>query len=240
MMHQHASCRCLNDGVLGDMHHEHTSHYYRIGQQFIYFLLKCFTPIQLWLEHISSVGMVTNMCHGLLLCTSNGALYTLWPASLTDVDYAAKANSEQCCLQGHRVTVIFAIPTWIDQMVTLLKASNGSNIEHSHLYANVNMQIGTWQRIDIPILSELSQYEYVLFTDADVYFRRPMTMNAFRLPLPETIGMATEGPDAFPFNAGIMLMHLPAMRQTYDAFLKFVFSNEHGLYFPGMFLTLAH
>lgn len=150
-----------------------------------------------------------------------------------DIDDAAKDNSNTV-VQGHGVIMIVATPIWIDQVVALLKADNGSNIEHSHLYASANMQIGTWQRIDIPILPELSQYEYVLFTDADVYFRRPMTLDAFRLPLPETIGMAAEGPDAFPYNAGTMLMHLPAMRQTYDAFLKFVFSNEHGLYFPGM------
>ena len=136
-------------------------------------------------------------------------------------------------VQGHGVTMIHATPTWVDRLVAVLKASNDSNIAHSHLYANANMQVGTWQRIDIPILPVLSQYEYVLFTDADVYFRRPLTLDAFKLPLPETIGMASEAEDIFPYNAGIMLMHLPAMRTTYDDFLDFIFSNKHGLYFPG-------
>lgn len=119
-------------------------------------------------------------------------------------------------------------------MVAILNRSNDSNIEHSHLYANIDMQIGTWQRVDIPILPVLSQYEYVLFTDADVYFRGPVTLNTFKLPLPKTIGMATEAADIFPYNAGIMLMHLPALRQTYAGFIDFVFKNEHGLFFPGV------
>lgn len=118
-------------------------------------------------------------------------------------------------------------------MVAMLKASKGINAGRSHLYANVNMQLGTWQRIDIPILPELSQYEYILFTDADVYFRRPLTLDAFALPLPMMIGMAIEAEDSFPYNAGVMLMHLPAMRQTYNGFLDFIFNNKHGLYFPG-------
>jgi hypothetical protein len=68
----------------------------------------------------------------------------------------------------------------------------GSNMKHSHLYASTEMQIGTWQRIDIPKLPELQQYDYVLFTDADVYFRRRVTLEDFGLPLPEAVGMGYE------------------------------------------------
>jgi hypothetical protein len=27
-------------------------------------------------------------------------------------------------------------------------------------------------------------------------------------------------PDEYPYNAGVMLMHLPELRRTYDPFLK--------------------
>ena len=141
-------------------------------------------------------------------------------------------------VQDHGVTMISASPKWADRLVAVLNASHVSNIAHSHLYANADMQIGTWQRIDVPILPILNQYEYILFTDADVYFRRPVTLDSFRLPLPETIGMASEADDIFPYNAGIMLMHLPAMRSTYAAFIDFIFSNKHGLFFPGRPLLL--
>lgn len=136
-------------------------------------------------------------------------------------------------LQGHGVTIIHESPKWGDRMKAMLSASQDSNIAHSHLYANADMQIGTWQRIDIPVLPVLSQYEYVLFSDADVFFRRPVTLDAFTLPLPDTIGMASEAADVFPYNAGIMLMHLPALRSSYERFLDFIFSNKHGLFFPG-------
>ena len=35
---------------------------------------------------------------------------------------------------------------------------------HSHLYATDGTMIGTFQRIDIPMLKELDMYNYVLFT----------------------------------------------------------------------------
>lgn len=136
-------------------------------------------------------------------------------------------------VQDHGVTMVDAAPKWVDRLMDVLKRSNESNIAHSHLYASLNMTVGSWQRVDIPILPELTQYEYVLFTDADVYFRRPLSLDAFTLPLPETVGMATEAVDMFPYNAGIMLMHLPTLRETYDDFIDFSFRNDHGLFYPG-------
>lgn len=136
-------------------------------------------------------------------------------------------------IQAHGVTMVDAEPKWVDRLKAVLRASNDSNIAHSHLYASLDMTVGSWQRVDIPILPELSQYEYVVFTDADVYFRRPLTLDAFPLPLPQTVGMASEAVDMFPYNAGIMLMHLPVLRETYDDFIDFSFNNTHGLFYPG-------
>ena len=135
------------------------------------------------------------------------------------------------CFQAQGVRMIHAEPKWSDRLIEGLKKAD--NLAHSHLYADPQMQIGTWQRIDIPILPELSEWDYVLFTDADVYFRKPISLDSFSLPLPETFGMASEMTDIFPYNAGVMLMHLPPLQETYNEFIDFIFKNENGMYFPG-------
>lgn len=54
------------------------------------------------------------------------------------------------------------------------------------------------------------------------------------LPLPESIAMSYEGVNSFPYNAGAILIHMPEMRRTHEAFLEFIFSNKQGLFFEGM------
>lgn len=34
--------------------------------------------------------------------------------------------------------------------------------------------------------------------------------------------------NAFPYNAGVMLYNMPAMRRSYPAFLKWVLSQQNG------------
>ncbi len=140
-------------------------------------------------------------------------------------------NTECFVLQSQGVVIIHAEPKWAQRLLEGLKRAD--NLAHSHLYADPQMQIGTWQRIDIPILPELSEWEYVLFTDADVFFRKPITLDSFGLPLPATFGMASEMSDMFPYNAGVMLMHLPPLQATYDSFIEFIFDNQDGMFFPG-------
>ena len=130
-----------------------------------------------------------------------------------------------------QVTVIRHNPAWRHLLIAKLDLKN--NEVHSHLFKSAKMQLGTWQRIDIPVLPQLSQYEYVLFSDADVFFRRPMSLDSFSLPLPKVVGMAKEVKEIDPwFNAGVMLMHLPEMRRTYQHFVNFTFNNEHGMFYP--------
>ena len=51
------------------------------------------------------------------------------------------------------------------------------------------------------------------------------------LPLPQSVSMAWEFRNQFPYNAGIMLMNLPELRSTYREFIKFILANKHGLHF---------
>lgn len=46
--------------------------------------------------------------------------------------------------------------------------------------------------------------------------------------------MSYERENTFPYNAGVMLIHLPEMRRTYTKFVEFILSNEQGLYFDEM------
>jgi hypothetical protein len=64
-------------------------------------------------------------------------------------------------LVAHNVRIIYHNPSWATQIAQIL---GKENIRTSHLYANPEMAVGTWQRIDIPIVPELEQFEYVLFT----------------------------------------------------------------------------
>ncbi len=50
---------------------------------------------------------------------------------------------------------------------------------HSHLYKTPDALVSTFQRVDLPLVPLLDQYTYVLYTDADVYFRRPIHLEDF-------------------------------------------------------------
>lgn len=45
-------------------------------------------------------------------------------------------------------------------------------------------------------------------------------------------GMGPEVLPRFPFNAGVALLNLPRLRESYDDFLEFIFDNPHGLLWP--------
>lgn len=47
-----------------------------------------------------------------------------------------------------------------------------ANLAHSHLYKTGGTLVGTFQRIDIPILRQFDQYNYVLFTGGQLVCRR--------------------------------------------------------------------
>jgi len=135
-------------------------------------------------------------------------------------------------LAARKVTLLRHEPEWRERLVAVARSHMKENTQYSPLYTSADMLVSTFQRIDIARTPVLDQYSYVLYTDADVYFRRRITLDDFRLPLPTAVGMAVEFlSGAIPYNAGIMLMHLPRLRATYDEFLQFIMSNTAGLHF---------
>eukprot|EP00198_Chlamydomonas_reinhardtii_P010596 XP_001699933.1 predicted protein [Chlamydomonas reinhardtii] len=131
----------------------------------------------------------------------------------------------------HDVELISHTPAWTEQLLALAKAKAKDNVHHSHLFKTPDMLVATFQRVDLPVVPILDQYTYVLYTDADVYFRRPLHLDDFGLPLPHSVSMSYEFVNMFPYNAGIILANLPTMRENYDAFLTMMLDNNDGLYY---------
>ncbi|KXZ42749.1 hypothetical protein GPECTOR_120g416 [Gonium pectorale] len=118
-------------------------------------------------------------------------------------------------LVRNNVTIIRHEPKWRSQLLAVAgKAQN--NVHHSHLYKTPDTLVSTFQRVDLPVVPVLDQYTYVLYTDADVYFRRPMVLDDF----------------VITYNAGVFVANLPAMRRNYDAFIAMMLDNDNGLYYP--------
>ncbi|KAJ9505580.1 hypothetical protein QJQ45_024308 [Haematococcus lacustris] len=135
-------------------------------------------------------------------------------------------------LADHGVILVRHTPAWADQFWQAAEPLHLQNLVHSHLYATKETMVGTFQRIDIPIIPEFRDFQYVLFSDTDVLFLSKFSLA--QVPqLPPYVAMAPEMTDAFPYNAGIMLMNLPGLRATYSSLLATILSNRHGLYFPG-------
>jgi hypothetical protein len=85
--------------------------------------------------------------------------------------------------------------------------------------------MSAWQRLDIPLAPKLEQYSYVLYTDVDVLFRRDINLHDFPNPLPKSVGLGPEITSLMPYNVGVMLMHLPALRSSYEKFLEFILDD---------------
>ncbi|KAL4423983.1 hypothetical protein ABPG75_001284 [Micractinium tetrahymenae] len=132
------------------------------------------------------------------------------------------------------VRIIRHDPAWKEALIKEGRRHRDKYSElYSHLYRTDGALVGAFQRIDIPILSEFDQYNYVLFTDCDVFFRKRMRLLDWGTPLPAAIGMGFERFETFPYNDGVMLWNMPYMRLTNAAFVAWILNQTNGLYFPG-------
>jgi hypothetical protein len=111
-------------------------------------------------------------------------------------------------------------PVWRGQIEAMRK--NGDP-DSSHLFLHPGNYFGTWQRIDIPLFINS---EYCLLLDSDTVVLRPFTLADFGLDLTFGIAMSSEFvADARPVNAGVVLMNIPRMRQSYHDFLEFIMQH---------------
>ncbi|KAL4423982.1 hypothetical protein ABPG75_001283 [Micractinium tetrahymenae] len=132
------------------------------------------------------------------------------------------------------VRIIRHDPAWKEALIKEGRRHRDKYSElYSHLYRTDGALVGAFQRIDIPILSEFDQYNYVLFTDCDVFFRKRMKLFDWGTPLPTALGLGFENEDKFPYNDGVMLWNMPYMRRTNAAFVAWILNQTNGLYFTG-------
>ena len=91
----------------------------------------------------------------------------------------------------------------------------------SHLFRNFGNYFGTWQRIDIP---NFINAEYALLLDCDTIVMTPFTFADFTKKMTKSIALSAEFREDVeePWNAGVLLMNLPYLRETYDDFLEFI------------------
>ncbi|KAI7845916.1 hypothetical protein COHA_000462 [Chlorella ohadii] len=137
-------------------------------------------------------------------------------------------------LASKDITLILHTPEWKEALIR--ESMTGDvNIQarkrQSHLYKSTGAIVGAYLRIDIPKLPHFDQYNYVLFTDCDVYFRKHMKLIDWGTPLPAAIGMGYERYDWFPYNNGVMLWNMPYMKKTNAAFVDWILNQHNGLYY---------
>ena len=118
------------------------------------------------------------------------------------------------------VTVLHHVPKFSSLLETVAR-KNHSN-QYSPLFTDHYKMIGAFLRFDIPKLGFVD--DYILYTDADVYFTNDLTLIDFK-HLPEHILMAWEsfGNERYG-NAGVALLNVNGMRRTYSSLLKWTFS----------------
>eukprot|EP01025_Chloroclados_australasicus_P014880 TRINITY_DN1703_c2_g1_i1.p1 TRINITY_DN1703_c2_g1~~TRINITY_DN1703_c2_g1_i1.p1 ORF type:complete len:656 (-),score=37.40 TRINITY_DN1703_c2_g1_i1:1651-3618(-) len=142
-----------------------------------------------------------------------------------------KNNTMARWLEAVGVTLIHQKPLWMSQLVIQNTLAISNTGEHGNLFDTPEALVTNFLRIDIPVLSQLSQYAFVLYTDTDVYFRKKVDLTELPVPLPETVGMGFQVSPSFPYSAGISVMNMFGLRTNYDVLLQFILQNKELLNF---------
>jgi hypothetical protein len=118
--------------------------------------------------------------------------------------YYGARNHFTAWMEGHGVTIIDAAPSFLDT----IRTAEAAGIYKAH-------SIGHWLRAAIPAIEQSD--EFILYTDCDVMFLNPVNWQSLR---PRVLAAAPEfKPDNWNyFNAGVMLINVPALRASYPAF----------------------
>jgi len=114
-------------------------------------------------------------------------------------------------MEQHGVAVVDAAPGFL----TAMEQAQADGVYRPHT-------IGHWLRVAIPQVEH--EREFVLYTDCDVIFLQHFDWSLIR---PRVFAAAPEfSPEAWRyFNAGVMVLNVPAMRATYPAFEEHITSR---------------
>lgn len=146
--------------------------------------------------------------------------------------------------------LIYHTPSWGPHVRSVVKKLNNTagrfkKKRRSHLLSDPEAMIGTFLRIDLPILGILDSF--VLFADIDIIFQKDVTWEKLlgdveatrKVPLkfappgqegvPELFSMSAEIEqvnEPAEYNAGVMLLNMEGMRRVYRGFLDFILSSD--------------
>ena len=160
-----------------------------------------------------------------LLQASIESVHSLMPDNQIHILYHTDSQSPDTIfrswLKDRGVIIHDHNPSWIRDIERMRKTGNRTS---SHLFQHAGNYLGTWQRIDVPHFIES---EYALLLDADTVLHRPFIIKDFGPNLTHSIAMSSElTKTKTPSNAGVMLMNIPNLRKSYNAFLKFILDHS--------------
>eukprot|EP01063_Lacrimia_lanifica_P012582 TRINITY_DN1923_c0_g4_i1.p1 TRINITY_DN1923_c0_g4~~TRINITY_DN1923_c0_g4_i1.p1 ORF type:complete len:788 (+),score=186.17 TRINITY_DN1923_c0_g4_i1:51-2414(+) len=151
------------------------------------------------------------------------------PASEIHVLYLGTDDAAfRAWLQGERVIVHDQDPLWMDDIKSMFEHGDAKK---SHLFLHLGNYVGTWQRIDIPLYINA---EYVLLLDCDTIVMAPFSYKDFGLEMTGSIAFSAEVNEAStePWNAGVALLNVPHLRETYHDFLAFIRTHRENQPYP--------
>ena len=105
---------------------------------------------------------------------------------------------------ARNVTVILLLDVWKKLLIDEQWKSLMQQL-YKRKSTNPFREISRFLQLEIPLVPELAQYEFVLYSDVNVFFRKRVWEAQFPSPLPRTVGMGPEVTDKFPFNARVAL-----------------------------------
>lgn len=128
-------------------------------------------------------------------------------------------NSTLGWLQEVGVRCVFHRPLWRDIVLRLKMKTPVSFRGRTHLFDKTSLY-GTFVRLDIPLIEEFLQYEHILYSDIDIFFRAPVPFYSAPRIMSQTISMDFEFAEQFPMNAGVYLANMLFLRKTYDRLIQ--------------------
>ena len=127
-------------------------------------------------------------------------------------------------LESHNVILHNHLPKWRSTIEEMRVSSSEQLQSQSHLFRHSGNYFGTWQRIDIPLFVNA---EYALFLDSDTIIDSRITLADFGPGITRGIALSSEFSETtfLPSNAGVVLLNIPKLRQTYDSFVGFIHNH---------------
>lgn len=143
-----------------------------------------------------------------------------YPQDDSDGDQKSKDEVEQWLLD-RGVIVIHHRPKWVSQVRQAVQ--NTSNPQYWERVLTVS-----FMEIEIPVVGFVDNY--ILYTDKNVAFLRDPTWKDFGTPLPDMLVIGADPADEYnrtEADGGIALLNNHHMRRTYNAFVDWIFTEEH-------------